>query len=173
MVNEINGRIAVPLGSGAQENVLCLDLDPYAGEDILMHEFAHTIHNLGLVPTYPDFQAKLDAAFENTKTMRRWANAGADGLGGDTYALTDAWEYFAEGVQSWFNVNQQPNASHNQVDTRAELQSYDPELYDLIATYFSPDTRACSCHAHQDAATSSNSTRVNRCDEKSCAPFAH
>jgi hypothetical protein len=32
MVNEINGRIAVPLGSGAQENVLCLDLDPYAGE---------------------------------------------------------------------------------------------------------------------------------------------
>jgi hypothetical protein len=143
----LGGTMQYPVGSGAEENILCQSGDRYDGEDILIHEFAHSIHNLGLAPTYSDFQSKLDAAFANAKSVKRWSDAGPNGMG-DTYALKDAWEYFAEGVQSWFNVNQQPDASHNQVDTRAELETYDPELYALIASYFPADVRACSCYAH-------------------------
>ena len=57
-----------------------------------------------------------------------------------TYAATDSAEYWAEGVQSWFNVNQQPQVGiHNEVDTRAELKIYDPALHSLISTIFPSD----------------------------------
>ena len=58
-------------------------------------------------------------------------------------------EYFAEGVQSWFNVNAQanpPNTVHNQVNTRAELKAYDPTLHALLEQYFAADEFKCSCH---------------------------
>ena len=34
--------------SGAEENLLCYPNDPYSTENILIHEFAHTIHGSGL-----------------------------------------------------------------------------------------------------------------------------
>ncbi|MCH8215687.1 MAG: hypothetical protein IH892_02820 [Planctomycetes bacterium] len=42
-------------------------------------------------------------------------------------------EYFAEGVQSWFNNNRPPDHDHNYVDTRKELKEYDPELATMCA----------------------------------------
>jgi hypothetical protein len=36
-------------------------------------------------------------------------------------------------VQSWFDCNRQNDASHNEVNTRDELKSYDPALAALIA----------------------------------------
>ena len=48
-------------------------------------------------------------------------------------------EYFAEGVQSWFNVNREanpPDGINNHVNTREELKQYDIELYNLIAVVF-------------------------------------
>ena len=142
----LGGNLNLPMSSGGEENALCLNNDRYAGEDIVMHEFAHSIHALGLAPLYSDFQSKLDAAYANTRDLHRWEDAGVNGNEGNAYALDNAAEYFAEGVQSWFNVNQQPNRYHNQVNTRAELQTYDPELYALIATYFPADARKCSCY---------------------------
>ena len=42
-------------------------------------------------------------------------------------------EYFAEGVQSWFDNNREPDHDHNHVNTRAELIEYDPALAALFS----------------------------------------
>ena len=58
------------------------------------------------------------------------------GLWRDTYAGSNPVEYWAEGVQSWFDANQQPQAGiHNHVDTRAELKEYDPLLSTIIERF--------------------------------------
>jgi hypothetical protein len=136
----LGGTINVPTGSCAEENVLCYDQDKYRGEDIFIHEFAHSVHKLGLVFVYPNFQNELDAAYSNAKSRMLWAN---------TYAITNAEEYFAEGVQDWFNVNLEANPAngvHNYVNTRAELMAYDITLYNLINKYFPEDGNKCTCH---------------------------
>ena len=48
-------------------------------------------------------------------------------------------EYLAEGTQSFFEDNDEqipPNGIHNFVNTRAELFSYDRQLYDFITEIF-------------------------------------
>ena len=137
----VGGTVEVPTGSCAEENVLCYPVtDKYKGEDIFIHEFAHSIHKLGLVFIALDFQRQLDAAYSNAKSKGLWAN---------TYAITNADEYLAEGVQDWFNVNLQadpPNGVHNQVNTRQELKVYDPQLFNLLKLFFPEDENKCSCH---------------------------
>lgn len=121
---------ARPVCSGAAENLLGLRGDRYRGENILIHEFAHTIHTMGLNVVDPTFQARLNTAYRNAQRKQLWLK---------TYAGTNAIEYWAEGVQCWYNVNQQadpPNGVHNHVNTRKELRRYDPELADLIAEVF-------------------------------------
>ena len=53
-----------------------------------------------------------------------------------TYASSNAEEYFAEGVQSWFGTNRENDAEHNDIDTRDELITYDPRLAGLLAQVF-------------------------------------
>ena len=69
-----------------------LSSDPYRGESIFLHEFAHTIMNLGLVFVQPSFQDSLEGAFQQ---------ATAGGLWRDTYAASNSAEYWAEGVHSF------------------------------------------------------------------------
>lgn len=117
-----------PLTSSAEENLLCYTGDVYRGESIAVHEFAHTIHTVGLRHVEPEFDERLDGLY---------AEAIAAGLWKDTYAATNALEYWAEGVQSYFDTNSegQPGV-HNFVNTHDELREYDPDLYDLIAEVF-------------------------------------
>lgn len=51
---------ARPLTSAAEENLLCLPGDVYAGESIVVHEFAHTVHELGVVAVDATIQSRLD-----------------------------------------------------------------------------------------------------------------
>lgn len=126
----LGGTIEFPLTSFGEENILGLKSDRYKGENILVHEFAHTIHMIGISLIDPDFDEELRTAY---------AQASEEGLWDNTYASTSAEEYFAEGVQSWFNVNvsvNEPNGIHNSIDTNLELKTYDPRLYNLISKYF-------------------------------------
>ena len=68
----------------------------------------------------------------------------ARGLWGNTYAATDVEEYWAEGVQGWFDTNATAlptNGIHNHVGTRAALQSYDIQLADILTEVFPTDWR--------------------------------
>jgi hypothetical protein len=59
------------------------------------------------------------------------------GLWQGTYAATNWDEYWAEGVQDWFDANMcHPNHDHNNIYTQAQLWHYDPQLVQLLSTVF-------------------------------------
>ncbi|MEZ6137725.1 MAG: hypothetical protein R3C53_22795 [Pirellulaceae bacterium] len=116
-----------PFCSCAEENLLGFPGDPYAAECILIHEFAHCIHLRGMSNIDLTFDKRLQAAFEA---------AMVDGLWKGKYASVNHHEYFAEGVQSWFNDNRENDHDHNHVNTRAELLDYDPRLAELCQEVF-------------------------------------
>ena len=116
--------------SCAEENLLCLPGDPYAKENILIHEFAHAVHGFGLRAVDPTFDERLKDAHERAK---------AQGLWPDTYAISNRSEYWAEGVQCWFDDNRENDSLHCHVDTRVELKDYDPALAALCAEVLGDD----------------------------------
>jgi len=115
--------------SFGEENVLGLPSDRYKGESIMVHEFAHIFHMVGIVGTDPKFDEELEA-------MRQ--NAIAKGLWENTYCISNKEEYFAETLQSFFNCNRYvdtPNGVHNAINTREKLKLYDPDMYQLLLRY--------------------------------------
>lgn len=138
----IGATIETPISSCAEENALCYGQgkDPYYYEDIVIHEFAHTIHALGISFVDKDFDIELEEAFDNAKAKGLWKN---------TYAGSNMDEYFAEGVQCWFNLNAESipaDGIHNEINTREELKKYDQALYDLVRKYFPAKYERFSCH---------------------------
>ncbi len=123
----MGGSATDPFVSCAEENLLAFPGDPYAAECILIHEFAHNIHLRGMANVDPTFDGRVRAAYDS---------ALAKGLWRGTYASTNHHEYFAEGVQSWFDNNRANDHDHNDVDTRAELLAYDPGLAALCREVF-------------------------------------
>jgi len=116
-----------PLCSCAEENLLSYPGDPYAAENILIHEFAHNIHLRGMTRVDPSFDGRVKAAY---------TAALAAGLWKGKYASVNHHEYFAEGVQSWFDNNRENDHDHNHVNTRAELLEYDVALAALCREVF-------------------------------------
>ncbi len=130
--------------SGAEENILGYQIDKYHAEDILIHEFSHAINLVGIYGVEPDINDRLEAARQKAVAEGKWHN---------TYAETDLAEYWAEGVQDWFNVNaemKEPDGKHNWVNTREELKEYDPGLYEIISEYFPETNQQISKHKKID-----------------------
>ena len=147
----LGGDLELPLTSCAEENVLAYQIDKYHAEDILIHEFAHSIHLIGILQVEPDINDRLQALFDNAIAKGLWTN---------TYRTTDIAEYFAEGVQDWFNVNAEMDHSdgkHNYVNTREELKERDPGLYELLALYFPATEQQISKHKYINQWTKENS----------------
>ena len=118
---------ARPAVSCGEENLLNYAGDPYSTENILVHEFAHAIHQMGLNTVDPSFDDRLQAMFEAAVEKGLWK---------DTYAITNKAEYWAEGTQSWFDTNRANDDQHNHVDTRDKLKGYDPALATLLTEVF-------------------------------------
>lgn len=116
--------------SCGEENLLALPQDKYAGENILIHEFAHLIHTVGIVGVEPGFNERLEALRQHAIRKGLWEK---------TYAVSNKEEYFAECVQSFFNCNryaEPANGVHNWVNRRTKLKTYDPDMYRLLQEYF-------------------------------------
>jgi hypothetical protein len=117
----------------------------------LIHEFAHNMHLRGLSNVDPTFDPRLKATY---------AAAMKAGLWKGKYASVNHHEYFAEGVQSWFDNNRENDHDHNHVNTRAELLAYDPGLAamcrevfgDTELKYTKPTTRLTGHMAGYDPA---------------------
>ncbi|RKU19854.1 hypothetical protein C6500_10035 [Candidatus Poribacteria bacterium] len=118
---------ARPAVSCGEENLLNYQGDPYSTENILVHEFAHAIHQMGLNTVDPSFDDRLQATFDAAVEKGLWK---------DTYAITNKAEYWAEGTQSWFDTNRANDDQHNHVDTRDKLKAYDPALATLLTEIF-------------------------------------
>lgn len=138
-----------PYCSSAEENLLGYPGDPYAAECILIHEFAHCIHLRGMVNVDPTFDGRLKATYDAAMKAGLWKGK---------YASVNHHEYFAEGVQSWFDNNRINDHDHNHVNTRALLMEYDPGLAALcrevfgetILKYTKPATRLTGHMANYD-----------------------
>jgi len=123
----LGGSRRDPVCSCGEENLLGYPGDPYKAECILIHEFAHNIHLRGLV--------NIDATFDD-RLKHAYDAAMAKGLWQTKYASLNHHEYWAEGVQSWFDNNRPPDHDHNHVDTRKELKKYDSGLAKLCEEVF-------------------------------------
>ncbi len=126
----VGGTIDRPLASVGEENLLGIGEDRYIGECILVHEFGHSVLNLGVDDATRE---RLRAAYAAAKEAGLWEA---------TYAATDADEYWAEGIQDWFDANLEADPAdgvHNRVNTRAELREHDPALAGILAEVFPDD----------------------------------
>lgn len=123
----LGATLARPATSCGEENLLCFAGDPYAAENILIHEFADTIHQIGLAQVDPSFEPRLRAAFAEAERADRWKG---------TYARENPAEYWAEGVQSWFSCNRTHDREHGDVNTPAALAEHDPPLAALLTEVF-------------------------------------
>lgn len=122
----LGATLVRPAISAAEENLLGYAVDRYKGECIFIHEFAHAILDMGIAYVDPAFPKKLAEVFKESRNRGLWEK---------TYAATNVSEYWAEGVQNYFDCNRTadpPNGVHNWVGTRFALEAYDPELFKLI-----------------------------------------
>jgi len=135
-------------GLCAEENVMCdRTTDRWRGESICVHEYSHVMHLYVWSRVVPMFDSKVTAAYNNAvRTMGKYPN---------TYAASNATEYFAEGVQNWYNTNLQSargeagDGVHNHINTRAELKEYDPMLYDLLTTVLPDVPKYKDCYYYE------------------------
>ncbi len=123
----MGGSADDPFCSCAEENLLAYPGDPYEKECILIHEFAHNIHLRGMVNVDPAFDQRVSNAYDSAMKAGLWKGK---------YASVNHHEYFAEGVQSWFDNNRVNDHDHNHVNTRALLLEYDPGLAALCREVF-------------------------------------
>jgi hypothetical protein len=136
---------ARPAVSCAEENLLMCPGDPYRGENIMIHEFAHAFHEMGLRTLDKQFDRHLGETYKAALDKGLWKG---------TYGATNPNEYWAEGVQSYFHCNQRKDKQHTGINTRDALKAYDPELFALIDaafkspawTYVPPTQRADQPH---------------------------
>ncbi|XP_070543319.1 uncharacterized protein [Ptychodera flava] len=126
----LGGTMFAPISTVGEENTLCHEYpyDPYHDEDILVHEFAHGIHRLGIEPIEEEFSDVLHDIYDEAMGKGLWNN---------TYASVNFYEYFAKAVQSYFFVNAVEHVGlDNHVNTRPELKAYDHRLYSIVKFIF-------------------------------------
>jgi len=115
----------LPLGSSAEENAMCYANDRYRGEDITIHEFAHSLHLTGFETVFRGFKREIEGLYRAARSYKTWGPY-------NHYAYTDYKEYFAEGLQSYFNCNM--NDRYAPTD-RNQLSQKDPNLYKFLDRY--------------------------------------
>ncbi len=134
----VGATLEIPLLSIAEENLLCYPGDQWAGQNVLVHEFAHTVKNLGLDLIDPAFHAEVQHAYQQALNAGLWP---------ETYVSSNIEEYWAEGVRLYFQQDAAgvPGGQSYPANSRAELARYDPELYRLVETVFGPRTGIAPC----------------------------
>jgi len=129
--------------SCAEENLLCYPGDPWQGENIFIHEFAHGIDGV-LRAMDKRFAGRLQALYNEAEQSGRFRGYAIEGGVG---------EFWAEGVQAWFNCNGKirpkagggqssfevlgPNGGHIcHIATREQLKTHLPEYAEFLDESF-------------------------------------
>lgn len=115
----------------AERNLLQLPEDPFRrgrldGENVCVHELAHTIMNIGL------------SDHERQRIRARYASASAAGIWAGDFAMVNADEFFAEMTQAYFCANPQvPTSNHMRgINCASALREYDRETFELLEDLF-------------------------------------
>ena len=121
-----------PATACSEKNLLKQSDDPFGrgsradGENVCVHELAHTIMNIGLSSGE---RSQIQSRFNAPDTKALWR--------GD-FALESADEFFAEMTQVYFCANPEvPSFLHTHgINCAEELRDYDRATYDLIHEIF-------------------------------------
>jgi hypothetical protein len=114
------------LASCGEENLLRLPGDRYAGRDICVHEFAHTIRAFGLSD---DVRQKIKAQYRQSLDHGKWKPA---------YAATNDDEFFAELSMWYFGTHGDTKGlAPAPLPGREGLRRYDAEAFDLLDSIYS------------------------------------
>jgi alpha-glucosidase len=134
----VGATLEIPLLSIAEENLLCYPSDLWIDQNVLVHEFAHTIKNMGFDLVDPTFHAEVQRTYQHALDTGLWP---------DTYAISNIEEYWAEGVRLYYQLDaaSAPEGQPYPANSRAELEQYDPELYRLVENIFGPHDGISSC----------------------------
>lgn len=132
------GEMENPLSSISEANVIRLRSGRYATsyphEMILVHEFGHAIHLVGINGLKDrTLAAGIEGAYQRARDKGLWP---------DTYAISNYEEYFATLSTIWFNVMQEGvdgrwDGIRGPVNTREELRIYDTDGYELMKGIYS------------------------------------
>ncbi|MDY7104370.1 MAG: hypothetical protein S0880_24555 [Actinomycetota bacterium] len=130
-----------PLMVVPEENLLCRDDDTYPGQSVFLHEIGHTVLDMAVIPADPTFEDRVEAAYEA---------AMASGVYVDSYATVNADEYWAEGVQDYFDASRPRDESRSggfdsRVADRRSLLELDPTLHALVAEVFGDNGWRFAC----------------------------
>jgi len=115
--------------TGAVENVMGVPGTRYYGENILVHEFSHSIFDT-LRSVDPKLVARVERAYRHARKKGLWTCA---------YMNNNVEEYWAEGTQFWFNSNFAYHHGDVTVATSADFEARDPELYKIMAEVYRRD----------------------------------
>ncbi|MGI6755727.1 MAG: hypothetical protein ACOX4F_06950 [Atopobiaceae bacterium] len=135
------GDDEVPTTSISEANLIRLRSGRYATayphEMVLVHEFGHAVHLVGI--NFLDDQTLAQQVRDTYK------HALDTGLWHDSYAISNYEEYFATLSTIWFDVMQEGvdgkwDGIRGPVNTRDELEEYDPQGYELMAAVY-PEKR--------------------------------
>lgn len=110
-------------------------LDRYPDQSVGIHEFAHTVFDAGIAQVDKQAKSRLDGLY---------ASAVGNGYLGNSYAASNASEYWAEGVQAWFNAASPSNKQATTVSTNQALRANDPGLWKEISRWFPPPSSAAA-----------------------------
>lgn len=133
-VRGLGPTLQVPVTVIAEELVLCYPDQPYRG-DVLVHEVAHMVLDLAVGGPSGTGGFWQQVNLRLTQALQQ-------GLWRYTYAASNADEYWAVAVEAWFDVG----GSGNGVDTREELEAYDPAIARLVREVFGDAKLSSSCH---------------------------
>jgi len=117
----------------AEENILSFRGDPYQGENIFIHEFGHIIHRT-LAQMDEAFNTRLKTLYQQAKQSGRFR----------AYGMSNHGEFWAEGVQSWFNCNRRgglevlgADGKHLcHINTREQMKTHMPAFAKLLDEAF-------------------------------------
>lgn len=136
-VEGFGGCIGNPTTSISEQNILRLTSGihqtKYINECILVHEFGHAIHLLGINHlTDATLSLHFKKCYQHAKSENLWPN---------TYLIQNYEEYFATLSTIWFNVMAESktgtwDGTRGPINTRSELQTYDSMAYDFFASIY-------------------------------------
>ncbi len=117
----------------AEEDLLCFRGNAWHGENIFIHEFAHVVHG-ALAKLDKRFNTRLKQLHQKTKETGRFRG----------YGMNNPGEFWAEGVQSWFDCNRRggleargPEGRHIcHINTKEQLKKHLPALAKMVDDAF-------------------------------------
>lgn len=115
-------------GVVAEENVTCDAGDIYKQESITIHEFAHTLMDIILPTHFPQWYQDIMAAWDNSQAKQLYPPG--------SYIGSSMFEYWAESVQSWFQVTARKDYANAGYNTRPDIQKHDPMMAAVLEKVF-------------------------------------